>query len=112
MTDRLSTRPPPTLWAIGFALPVAVTIGVVLLRLEYVPTLVVTGVAFVAAGVYAARQRWPGLRPVVLPLVIPVAAVYSLFALNAESWQLLGVPGVALLGCLLGWLVGRGPSRT
>jgi hypothetical protein len=99
-------RPPSTLWAIGFTLPVALTIGVVLLRLEYVPTLIVTASGYFAAGVYTARQRWTGPGPVVLPLVIPAAAVYSLFALNAESWQLLGVPGLALVGCFLGLVVG------
>lgn len=95
---------------LGWALPVAIVTLIALLQLEYRPTLLVAAVAFLAAGAFASRR---GGRPgaILLALVAPTAAIFALFAINARSWILLGVPAVALAGAVIGASLARRRSR-
>lgn len=95
----------PTL--LGLGLPIVLTFITVGLKLEYPPTLALVAAGYVAGGIVAARAapRAPGR--VLVALVGPVAALYALFALNAGSVALLGVPAAAAIGSATGMVLGR-----
>ena len=112
MADGPRSVYPATVGLIGLILPVAVTLAVLGLRLDYPPSLVVAAIAFGAGGIYAGRQARRGLLPILIPLLVPTLAIYSLFALNAQQWQLLGVPVVAVVASLVGVLLARRPRRS
>ena len=112
MADGRRSAYPTSVGLIGLVLPVGLTLAVVGLRLDYPPSLVVAAVAFGAAGIYAGRQARRGLLPIMIPLLVPTLAIYSLFALNAQQWQLLGVPVVGMVASLVGVLLARRPRHS
>ncbi|HEU5050588.1 MAG TPA: hypothetical protein VFU00_09710 [Gemmatimonadales bacterium] len=100
-------RLPGLVTLLGLGLPILLTLITVGLQLEYPRTLALVAAGYFAAGIAAGRAA-PGIpRRAFIALAGPVAALYALFALNAGSVALLGVPAAAAIGSAGGLVLGR-----
>lgn len=100
-------RLPALVTLLGLGLPILLTLITVGLKLEYAPTLALVVAGYFGAGIAAGRAA-PGIpRRAFIALAGPVAALYALFALNAGSVALLGVPAAAAIGSAAGMVIGR-----
>lgn len=104
---QLRRRVPAASTLIGAALPIILTVAIVVLRLEYLPTLVVAFLASFGSALYVGQRFGAHLASTVAALVIPATVLFSIFALNAASWPLLGVPTAMLGGSIPGVALGR-----
>lgn len=107
-----SGRLPAAAILIGVGLPLLLATAVVALRLEYLPTLVVAVLAFLGSGVHLGLQATGRSWETILALFAPCAILFAMFAWNAASWMLLGVPAMALVGSVAGVMLGSRHQRS
>lgn len=112
MTNLPSGRLPAAAILFGVGLPLLLATAVVALRLEYLPTLVVAILAFLGVGAYLGLRTPRNPRQLIPSLVLPCAVLFAMFAWNAASWMLLGVPAVALVGSVAGVMLGSRHQRS
>ena len=111
MTYPPSGRLPAAAILFGVGLPLLLATAVVALRLEYLPTLVVAVLAFLGVGAYLGLQTARDPLQLISSLVLPCALLFAMFAWNAASWMLLGVPAMALVGSVAGVMLGSRHQR-